>query len=124
MNLEKHYHPKFTPATNFRIFVRTKSLVYLDFRLYKCTYQSKETKRVTERKKPGRKPGVSDKPYRVEVRLSEKAKGNLDQACMLSAELSQKGVMRTATSIIEDGIERELKAIKNAITEKKRVKPG
>lgn len=79
---------------------------------------------MTEPKKPGRKPGTSDKPFRVEVRLSSKAKEQLEQACASSAELSPKGQPRSATSIIEGGIERELTAIRKAVREKKRADEG
>lgn len=79
---------------------------------------------VPERKKPGRKLGTSDKPFRVEVRLSSKAKEQLDQAIEASKQAAPNGKPRTATSIIESGIERELTAIRKAVREKKRADEG
>jgi len=73
---------------------------------------------MTDPRKPGRKPGTSDKPFRKEVRLSVKAKDQLDLACELSAKLNPLGKPATDTAIIEDGITLKLADIRRAIRKK------
>ena len=79
---------------------------------------------MTEPRKPGRKAGTSDKPFRKEVRLSVESKGQLDQACALSSQLNPLGKPASDTSIIEAGIALKLGAIRRAIRDKDRVDKG